>query len=89
MSPLETVLVVLVSLWTIIFIIITIALVVLIFWVKSMLNKVNRILDHGEDVARGIGAMSRSGLTGIGGLLVRAAGDRLKKNIRKKTSKNR
>ena len=84
MSPLETVLVILVSLWTLIFIIITVALIILILWFRSALNKINRILDQGENVARGIGSISSSSVGGMIGLLLQAIIDKTKKNRSKK-----
>lgn len=55
MTPLETALVILVSIWSIIFIIIAAALIIILSKVQSALNKINKILDTAENVTEGVG----------------------------------
>ena len=84
MSPLETALVVLVSLWTLIFVVVAIAMVVLLFGLKKALDKINNILSQGEQVAEGFGTISKIGASGIGALLLKMVGDKVRKNSSKK-----
>lgn len=55
MSPLETALVVLISVWSIIFVVVGIFLIVLLISVKQALDKVNKILKTTENVTEGVG----------------------------------
>lgn len=55
MSPLETALVVLISIWSIIFVLVGIFLIILLVSVKRALDKVNRILKTTENVTEGVG----------------------------------
>lgn len=56
MSPLEIALVILVSVWTFIFVIMAIAIVVLLRGLKQALDKINHILETGENMVEGVGA---------------------------------
>lgn len=51
MSGLETALVILVSIWTIIFVVIAAAILMLFFAVKRAMDKANKILDETEAIA--------------------------------------
>ena len=84
MTPLETALVALVIIWTLIFVVVAIAMVVLLLGLKRALDKINRILDQGEDMARGLGAVGKVTASGLSGLLMKAVGDRLGKGSSKK-----
>lgn len=55
MSPLETALVILISIWSIIFVVVGIFLIVLLISVKRALDKVNKILKTTENVTEGVG----------------------------------
>lgn len=55
MSPLETALVVLISIWSIIFVVVGIFLIVLLISVKKALDKINKILKTTENVTEGVG----------------------------------
>jgi hypothetical protein len=85
MTPLETALVALVIIWTLIFVVVAIAMVVLLLGLKRALDKINRILDQGEDMARGLGAVGKVTASGLSGLLMKAVGDKLRKNSSKKS----
>jgi uncharacterized protein YoxC len=84
MAPLETALVTLVIIWTLIFVVVAIAMVILLVGLKRALDKINKILDQGEDMARGLGAVGKATAGGLAGLLVKAAGDRLKNSSKKR-----
>lgn len=64
MSPLELALVILISIWSLIFIIIAIALLVLLREVKQALDKINRILTSAEKFTEGVGGF-RAAANGI------------------------
>lgn len=55
MDPLELALVILVSLWSLIFLILGIALIVIMKQVTQALEKINRILQTAENVSEGVG----------------------------------
>ncbi|MBI2022217.1 hypothetical protein HYS93_05070 [Candidatus Daviesbacteria bacterium] len=59
MNLLETALVVLVTVWTIVFIIIAIAVLLVFFSIKKGLDKANKILDETEDIAKRIDLPSK------------------------------
>lgn len=86
MSPLEIALVILVSIWSLIFLVMAIAMVILLIWLKKALDKVNRILEQGEEVANGIGAIGKVATTGAVGLLLREGVHQMKRVIVKKKS---
>lgn len=54
MSPLEIALVVLVSIWSLLFIIIAAAMFILLKELKKALDKINNILEDAEHVASGV-----------------------------------
>lgn len=66
MSPLEIALVVLVSIWSLLFIIIAAAMFILLKELKKALDKINNILEDAENVTSGVSAAA----SGIGKLLV-------------------
>jgi uncharacterized protein YoxC len=84
MTPLETALVVLVIIWTIIFALLAVAMVVLLLGLKKALDKINNILSQGEDMARGLGVVGKATAGGLAGILLKTAGDRLKSSGKKK-----
>lgn len=55
MSLLESALVVLISIWSIIFVVVGIFLIVLLVSVKKALDKINKILKTTENVTEGVG----------------------------------
>ncbi|MBI3485421.1 hypothetical protein HY025_00590 [Candidatus Daviesbacteria bacterium] len=72
MSPLETSLVILVSIWSIIFIIIAIALLIILKEVKKALDKVNSILDTTESITQGVGGPVKTVVSTISAFLKKA-----------------
>lgn len=54
MTPLESALVVLVLIWSLIFIIIAFALIIILIQVRRGLEKINKILDNAENVAENV-----------------------------------
>lgn len=56
MTPVDTALVILVSIWSFIFIIIAIGLIIVLYQVKKAIDKINRILANAEDVTEGVSA---------------------------------
>ncbi len=59
MSGLETALVILVSIWTIIFVIIAAAILFIFFLVKKAIDKANKILETTEEVAKKVDLPSK------------------------------
>lgn len=59
MNPLEIILVILVSVWTLIFIVVAGAIVVVFLGVKRAVDKANKILEETEDVARRVDLPSK------------------------------
>lgn len=55
MALLEIALVILVSIWSIIFVIIAIALIIILSKVQKAIDKINHILETAEDVTEGVG----------------------------------
>lgn len=88
MSPLEIALVILVSVWTFIFVIMAIALIILLRGLKQALDKVNHILETGENMVDGANAVA----SGVARLFTRknaetvakVAADKLLKRGKKK-----
>ncbi len=56
MTPVETALLILVSIWSLIFIVLAIGLIIILYQVKKAVDKVNRILANAEDVTEGVSA---------------------------------
>lgn len=54
MAPLEAALVALIIIWSLIFIIVAVALIIILSKVQKALDKINHILDNAEDVAEGV-----------------------------------
>lgn len=65
MTPLETALVILISIWSLIFVIIAIFLILMIIKVQKMVNKLNHIVETTENVADGVSAPLKMVAAGI------------------------
>lgn len=78
MSGLETALVILVSLWTIIFAIIAAAMLMIFFSIKRGLKKVNDIIDKTEAVADQVNLPSKAVLLAIMAFLSKNSVDGIK-----------
>jgi hypothetical protein len=89
MSPLEIALVILVSVWSLIFIIMAVAMIVLLLGLKKAIDKINNILGQGEDVAQGLGAIGKVAATGASGLLLKMVGNQVKNVLVRKSVKKR
>lgn len=94
MSPLEIALVVLVSIWSAIFLVIAIAVIIMVREIKKGLEKLNKILDQAENVAEGFGTVGKMAGAGLSGLLMKAGVEAFKKAVgratgsKKKNNKN-
>lgn len=71
MSPLEIALIVLIAIWSIIFIIIAVALVIFILTIKKALNKASNILDKTEAVANKVDLPSKVVIASIVGFIAK------------------
>lgn len=85
MSILEIALVILVVIWSLIFIIIAVALVLLFREIKKSLDKINSILSTGEEMAMGAKALSKVAGSSISALL---SGGKKKEVIKKLIAKS-
>lgn len=59
MSSLEGALVILVSVWSIIFIVLGVAVFIILRQIKKALDKINHILSRAEEVTEGVGTVSK------------------------------
>lgn len=59
MNPLELLLIILVSLWTVIFMVVAAAILLVFLGVKRAVDKANKILDETEDVAKRVDLPSK------------------------------
>ncbi len=71
MSLLEIALVTLVSIWTIIFVVIAAAVILVFFAIRRALNKANKILDETEDIAKRVDLPSKVVIASILGFLAK------------------
>jgi SNF family Na+-dependent transporter len=71
MNPLEVLLVILVSIWTVIFIVVAAAIVVVFLGVKKAIDKANKILEETEDVAKRVDLPSKVVIASILAFLAR------------------
>lgn len=81
MSPLEIALIALVTIWSVIFIIIAIALVMLILTIRRGLNKANDILDKTEAVANKVDLPSKVVIASIVAFMAKNSFGGIKKII--------
>ncbi|EKD90719.1 MAG: hypothetical protein ACD_30C00098G0001 [uncultured bacterium] len=71
MSLLEIALVTLVSIWTIIFVIIAVAILLVFFAIRRALQKANKILDETEDIAKRVDLPSKVVIASILGFMAK------------------
>lgn len=69
MSPLELALVLLVTIWSIIFVVIGVSLVLLLREVKKALDSINHILENAENITEDVGSSLKTAASGVAGLL--------------------
>lgn len=81
MSPLEIALIILVSIWSIIFIIIAVAIIMLILTIKKGLSKANDILDKTGAVADKVDLPSKLVMATIVGFVAKNSFGTIKKLI--------
>lgn len=72
MTTLETSLVILVSVWSLIFIVIAVGLIIILYQVKKAIDKVNRILDTTESITQGVGGPVKTVVSTISAFLKKA-----------------
>lgn len=89
MTILETALVVLVVIWSIIFIIIAVALVYLLKEFKTALDKVHIILERGERAAKEVETTARMTSLGVAGILAKSGTSKLKQITQRVLSRKR
>jgi hypothetical protein len=69
MTPVETALIVLVIIWSIIFIVFGAAMILIMWGVRKALDKVNNILDDAEKISSGVSLPIRAAASAILGLM--------------------
>lgn len=69
MTPIETALIILVIIWSIIFIVFGAAMIIILWGVKRALDKVNNILDDAEKISSGVTLPLRAAAASIMGLI--------------------
>lgn len=79
MSGLEIALVILVSVWTLIFIILAVVMLLIFLAVKRTIDKFNRLLDQTERAAEEVQLPLKMAMAGVAGLMSKNAFDALKK----------
>ena len=84
MSGLEIALVILIAVWTFIFALIAIALLVIFFSIRRALKKANQILDETEEKARQVDLPSKIVIASILGFMAKNSVGILKGFFRKK-----
>ena len=82
MGALETVLVILILVWTIIFIIVGIAVVIFLKGIKSALDRINHILETADSVAEGVSIPVKAVAGALMGMAGKAAMKQIKKHNR-------
>ena len=65
MTPVEIALVVLVSIWSLIFIIVAVGLIIVLYQVKKAIDKINKILQTAEDMTEGVGTPLKMAAEGL------------------------
>jgi divalent metal cation (Fe/Co/Zn/Cd) transporter len=81
--------VILVTIWTIILIVFITAVIIFMVWAKRIINRINRLLDQGEDVAHGISTFGKAAASGIGAMFLNVAGNQIRKTVGKSSKKRR
>lgn len=71
MAPLEIALVILVSIWTVIFIIIALSIFLIFLMVRKTINTINRIAQETEDVAKRVDIPSKIVMASILGFMAK------------------
>ncbi len=89
MTPLETALVILISIWTIIFILVGIGMIVLFIQIRKAIDKVNQILQTTEDIAERVEIPIRTISAGILGFIGKISAQGISSFIKNKTSGKR
>ncbi len=89
MTPLETALVILISIWTIIFILVGVGMIILFFQIRRAVTKVNHILQTTEDIAERVEIPIRTISAGILGFVGKMSAQGITNFLKSKTSKRR
>ncbi len=82
MDILQVVLVILVSVWTLIFIIITALVFVIFVGVRRIVRKISNIVDETEDVARKVDIPSKIVMASILGFMAKNSAEQIKSFIK-------
>lgn len=65
MTPVEIALIILVSIWSFIFVIVAVGLIIILYQVKKAIDKVNKIIQTAENVTEGVGTPLKMAAEGI------------------------
>ncbi len=88
MSPLETALVILIIIWSFIFIIIAVALIYLLKEFKIAVDKVNIILAKGEKAAKEVEITAKMTSLGVAGILTKGGTSKARQIAQRVLRKN-
>jgi hypothetical protein len=78
MSGLETALVILISIWSLIFIIFLAVILIIFFSIKRLLGKMNRLVDEAEDIADKFNIPSKVVMASVMGFIAKNSFDGIK-----------
>lgn len=79
MSGLEVALIILVSVWTVIFIVVAIAVIVIFFAIKKTVDKFYKLLDETEKAAEEVQLPLKLAMAGVAGMVSKNAFEAIRK----------
>lgn len=83
MGALEIALVILVTIWTVIFIIIGVAVVIFLKGIKQALDRINHIIETADSMAEGVSGPIKAAAAGLAGIVGKAAINQIKKRSKR------
>ncbi|OGE30913.1 hypothetical protein A2631_04495 [Candidatus Daviesbacteria bacterium RIFCSPHIGHO2_01_FULL_44_29] len=71
MTPIEIFLIIIITIWTLVFIAFGVALVFVLIQLKKALDKVNQMIETAEEVTQDVGNSLKNAASGMAGLVTR------------------
>lgn len=90
MTPLEIFLIIIVTIWTAVFIVFGVALVFVLIQLKKALDKINQMIETAEEVTQDVGSSLKTAASGVTAIVTKnLIGSVVKKLLQMKTQKNK
>lgn len=90
MSSLEIFLIITITIWTSVFIVFGVALVVVLIQLKKALDKINQMIETAEEVTQDVGSSLKTAATGVTAIITKnLIGSLAKKLLSLKTQRNK